>query len=161
MFHACNKAKKTGSKLSDGCSDAGPSSVSAVAMKVNNDSGLPSDCKKRKSADPELSAGFLCSGPPAMATLGKRSSFCVSAYPEPFRDNIRQFLKDCGERQSKEACSVGGFPTWRIPIVRETSSLLFSLYVVQENVQESSRPFCNSCRCVGEGVRALRLLDWF
>lgn len=148
MFHACNRAKKTSDrKLSHRSFDTGPSTVTVMATKESN--GFISDRSRRKRADPELSGGFDAPRPPAMAAVVKGNVCVVSPYAGPFRDNIRQFLKDQGERQTKEVCSVGGFPTWRIAVVSETSSFPFSLYVVQENVQESSRPFCDSCRCVG------------
>ncbi|PKI71253.1 hypothetical protein CRG98_008353 [Punica granatum] len=134
-FHACNKTKKPDPILPEGCSNLGPS---ALTMMENSD--VPSDCNWKKRAEPELSGGFPHS---------RRSSDGVAAYSGPFRDNISQFLEECGEWQGKDACSVGGYPTWRMAVASDTGSFQFSLYAIQENVEESPRSICDSCRCVG------------
>ncbi|KAF6146540.1 hypothetical protein GIB67_008826, partial [Kingdonia uniflora] len=64
----------------------------------------------------------------------------------PFRDNIREFLRECGEI---EDYNVEGMPTWCTHLVNESNGVVVPLYTVEENVKHSSRPFCDHCRCAG------------
>lgn len=83
----------------------------------------------------------------ALSNLGSSMNDVSSG---TFRDNIRRFLKDSAEPTKHD--SVAGFPTWRSPLLIETNSVHFSLYIVEEDVRKSDRPLCDSCRCVGESI---------
>ncbi|KAK4842654.1 hypothetical protein QYF36_025493 [Acer negundo] len=75
-------------------------------------------------------------------------SFATPASPMdgPFRDNIRLFLQQCSE---KEDYIVENNPVWCTLFLCETNGVVFPLYIVEQNVQQSSDPFCDFCRCVG------------
>ncbi|KAK2635535.1 hypothetical protein Ddye_030327 [Dipteronia dyeriana] len=89
-------------------------------------------CKKRKRA-------------PNIFTI---HSFATpaSSMDGPFRDNIRLFLQQCSE---KEDYIVENNPVWCTLFLSETNGIVFPLYIVEQNVQQSSDPFCDLCRCVG------------
>ncbi|VVA39886.1 PREDICTED: PHD [Prunus dulcis] len=78
------------------------------------------------------------------------SSFCDPGCPigpnGPFRDNIRLFLQECAEL---EDYSVQGMPTWCTLLVHDNRSLVVPLYIIEEDVKTSERPFCDHCRCTG------------
>ncbi|XP_031498002.1 PHD finger protein MALE MEIOCYTE DEATH 1-like [Nymphaea colorata] len=63
-----------------------------------------------------------------------------------FRDNVRQFLQECGEA---EDYAVEGMPTWKTILIEEASGVAIPLYVVEEHVSQSFRPHCDYCRCSG------------
>ncbi|TXG57090.1 hypothetical protein EZV62_018403 [Acer yangbiense] len=75
-------------------------------------------------------------------------SFATPASPMdgPFRDNIRLFLQECSE---KEDYIVENNLVWCTLFLSETNGVVFPLYIVEQNVQQSSDPFCDLCRCVG------------
>ncbi|KAF8370108.1 hypothetical protein HHK36_031859 [Tetracentron sinense] len=64
----------------------------------------------------------------------------------PFRDNIRVFIRECGEI---EDYNVDGMPTWCTLLVNEKSGVVVPLYTIEESVKHSQRPFCDHCRCIG------------
>ncbi|KAK1552600.1 hypothetical protein Q3G72_019900 [Acer saccharum] len=75
-------------------------------------------------------------------------SFATPASPMdgPFRENIRLFLQQCSE---KEDYIVENNLVWCTLFLSETNGVVFPLYIVEQNVQQSSDPFCDLCRCVG------------
>ncbi|XVE95615.1 hypothetical protein REPUB_Repub02eG0113600 [Reevesia pubescens] len=62
-----------------------------------------------------------------------------------FRDNIRVFLKQCGE---PEDYSVKGMHIWCTLLVHDKSCVV-PLYTIEEDVNHSLNPFCDHCRCTG------------
>ncbi|PIA59751.1 hypothetical protein AQUCO_00400567v1 [Aquilegia coerulea] len=78
-------------------------------------------------------------------------TFCDPGCPifltGPFRENIRLFLRECGEI---EGFNVGGMPIWSILLVHENNGAVVPLYIIEETVDKhSSSPFCDHCRCTG------------
>ncbi|KAL2241114.1 PHD finger protein MALE MEIOCYTE DEATH 1 [Sesamum indicum] len=63
-----------------------------------------------------------------------------------FRDNIRQFLRECAEPEDYD---LDGMPIWCTFLVYENRGTVLPLYTVEENVKHSDRPFCDYCRCAG------------
>ncbi|KAL7000804.1 hypothetical protein U1Q18_001954 [Sarracenia purpurea var. burkii] len=66
----------------------------------------------------------------------------------PFRDNIRLFLQEFAEIADY---GVAGMPTWFTLLLSEEDGVVFPLYIIEESVQFSLRPFCEHCKCVGWG----------
>ncbi|KAJ0987581.1 hypothetical protein J5N97_005937 [Dioscorea zingiberensis] len=69
-----------------------------------------------------------------------------NAFAGAFRDNIREFLRECGEVEEK---ATEGMPTWCTLLVDERTGVVAPLYTVEECVSRSPRPFCDYCRCAG------------
>ncbi|KAI3996729.1 hypothetical protein MKX01_041029 [Papaver californicum] len=69
-----------------------------------------------------------------------------------FRQNIRKFLKKCGE---EEGVDVEGLPTWCTLLVNEKTRggdagrVVVPLYTIEERVKHSKKPFCAQCRSTG------------
>ncbi|KAK7276206.1 hypothetical protein RIF29_17342 [Crotalaria pallida] len=64
----------------------------------------------------------------------------------PFRENVRFFVQECGEL---DECTVLGNPLWCTLLVHNKSNLMAPLYTVEEDVYQSSHPFCDYCRSAG------------
>ncbi|KAJ7964448.1 PHD finger protein family [Quillaja saponaria] len=77
-------------------------------------------------------------------------SFAESGFPinpsGPFRNNIRIFLQECAEVEDN---NVEGMPTWCTLLVHENSSFVLPLFTIEEDVKQSSHPYCDQCRCAG------------
>ncbi|XP_047966013.1 PHD finger protein MALE MEIOCYTE DEATH 1-like [Salvia hispanica] len=71
---------------------------------------------------------------------------CPIILTASFRDNIRRFLQECA---SIEGYLINGMPLWRTFLVYESKGTVLPLYTIEENVEDSDRPFCDYCRCVG------------
>ncbi|XVF39173.1 hypothetical protein PTKIN_Ptkin01aG0014100 [Pterospermum kingtungense] len=63
----------------------------------------------------------------------------------PFRDNIRFFLKQCAE---PEDYCISGMSVWCALLVHGKTCVV-PLYTIEEDVENSSNPFCDHCRCTG------------
>ncbi|GLT28768.1 hypothetical protein SLA2020_036760 [Shorea laevis] len=63
-----------------------------------------------------------------------------------FQDNIRVFLKECAEPE--EYC-VRGMPVWCTLLVHQNKSFVVPLYTIEENVFNSSQPYCDHCKSTG------------
>ncbi|XP_072992927.1 PHD finger protein MALE MEIOCYTE DEATH 1-like [Typha latifolia] len=63
-----------------------------------------------------------------------------------FRDNVRRFVQECSD---VEEWSIAGMPTWCTLLVEEQTGAVVPLYIVEECVRFSPRPFCDYCRCAG------------
>ncbi|KAL5102137.1 hypothetical protein RYX36_006464 [Vicia faba] len=63
-----------------------------------------------------------------------------------FRENVRLFLQEAGE---PEDYSVLGNPLWSTFLIHDKSNLMAPFYTLEEEVYNSSHPFCDHCRCVG------------
>ncbi|CAK7338934.1 unnamed protein product [Dovyalis caffra] len=78
------------------------------------------------------------------------STFCEPDCPisptGPFRDNIRVFLQQCAE---PEDYKVEGMSIWCTLLVIESKNFAVPLYIIEEDVKKSVRPFCDQCRCNG------------
>lgn len=70
-----------------------------------------------------------------------------SSFAGAFRDNIREFLRECGEVEEK---ATEGMPTWCTLLVDERTGVVAPLYTVEECVSRSPRPFCDYCRSAGK-----------
>ncbi|KAK1361841.1 PHD domain-containing protein [Heracleum sosnowskyi] len=71
---------------------------------------------------------------------------CPIALSGPFRDNIQQFLQQCGE---VEDYNIDGMPIWCTFLVHETKGLVIPLYTIEETAKNSFQPYCDQCRCTG------------
>ncbi|KAL1569720.1 PHD finger protein MALE MEIOCYTE DEATH 1-like [Salvia divinorum] len=71
---------------------------------------------------------------------------CPITLTGAFRDNIRRFLQECA---ALEGYDIDGMPIWRTFLVYESKGTVLPLYTVEEKVEDSDRPFCDYCRCVG------------
>ncbi|KAL5697301.1 hypothetical protein ACHQM5_030853 [Ranunculus cassubicifolius] len=72
---------------------------------------------------------------------------CPIVVSGPFRDNIRQFLRECCEI---EGFSVGGMPIWCVLLANQNNGVVVPLYIVEDTVNKhSSNPFCDHCRSTG------------
>lgn len=92
-------------------------------------------------------------------------SFGNPGYPinpiGPFRDNVRVFLQNCAEL---EEYNIQGMPIWCTLLVHENRSLVIPLYTIEEDVEQSPRPYCDQCRCTGLWflfiIIYLFVIDW-
>ncbi|XP_010528997.1 PREDICTED: PHD finger protein MALE MEIOCYTE DEATH 1 [Tarenaya hassleriana] len=66
--------------------------------------------------------------------------------PGIFRENIRDFLRECAE---VEDYSIRGMPVWCTLLNHETKSTVIPLYTIEEDVKHSAEPYCDHCRCTG------------
>ncbi|PNX95928.1 PHD finger protein male meiocyte death 1-like [Trifolium pratense] len=71
---------------------------------------------------------------------------CPIAPSGSFRENVRLFLQEAGEL---EDYTVMGNPLWCTFLNHEKSNLMVPFYTLEEQVYNSSHPFCDHCRCVG------------
>ncbi|KAL0908708.1 hypothetical protein M5K25_023214 [Dendrobium thyrsiflorum] len=71
---------------------------------------------------------------------------CPTYFFGAFRDNIREFLRQCSDVEQR---STEGMPTWCTLLVDEKTGVLIPLYTVEECVRRSRHPFCEYCRCCG------------
>ncbi|KDP38152.1 hypothetical protein JCGZ_04795 [Jatropha curcas] len=94
-------------------------------------------CKKRKRSPNIFTTSHFSSTESSMMEF--RASF---------RENIKQFLKRCAE---SEDYSIGGNSVWCALLVSESSGVVFPLYIVEENMKDSSssQSLCDLCRFVG------------
>ncbi|XP_071687303.1 PHD finger protein At2g01810-like [Rutidosis leptorrhynchoides] len=68
------------------------------------------------------------------------------AYSGAFRDNVRLFLDEFGERID------GKQSVWSTLLLCESNGAVFPIYIVEESIDDSSvRPFCFHCKSVGWG----------
>ncbi|KAK4804269.1 hypothetical protein SAY86_004086 [Trapa natans] len=63
-----------------------------------------------------------------------------------FRDNIQLFLQEC---TMPEDYSLDGMTVGCTLLMHEKRSIVVPFYTIQENVEESSRSFCQHCRLIG------------
>ncbi|XP_061357149.1 PHD finger protein MALE MEIOCYTE DEATH 1-like [Gastrolobium bilobum] len=66
----------------------------------------------------------------------------------PFRDNVRFFLQEAGELEDYK---VFGNPIWRTLLIHDKTKPMVPLYTIEEDVNQSSHPFCDRCRSLGWG----------
>ncbi|XVF64432.1 hypothetical protein PTKIN_Ptkin09bG0169200 [Pterospermum kingtungense] len=92
-------------------------------------------CRKRKRR-PKLFG---------LHTFAEPDSGCPINPTGPFRDNIRVFLKQCAE---PEDYCVKGMRIWCTLLAHDKTSVV-PLYTIREDVNNSSNPFCDHCRCTG------------
>ncbi|XP_061352574.1 PHD finger protein MALE MEIOCYTE DEATH 1-like [Gastrolobium bilobum] len=73
---------------------------------------------------------------------------CPIAPSGPFRDNVRLFLQEAAQPQDY---TLSGNPLWCTLLIlnRDNTNLTAPLYTIEEDVNRSSNPFCDHCRCVG------------
>ncbi|AES99203.2 PHD finger protein MALE meiocyte DEATH protein [Medicago truncatula] len=71
---------------------------------------------------------------------------CPISPSGPFRENVRLFLQEAGEL---EDYTVMGNPLWCTFLIHEKKNLMVPFYALEEEVYNSSHPFCDHCRCVG------------
>jgi len=71
---------------------------------------------------------------------------CPISPSGPFRENVRLFLREAGEFEDYE---VMGNPLWCTFLIHEKKNLMVPFYALEEEVYNSSHPFCDHCRCVG------------
>lgn len=74
---------------------------------------------------------------------------CPIAPSGPFRDNVRFFLQEAGKL---EEYTVLGNPLWCTLLIHEKTNLMAPFYTLEEEVYNSSHPFCDHCRCAGSFV---------
>ncbi|KAL1308275.1 hypothetical protein HN51_050209 [Arachis hypogaea] len=63
-----------------------------------------------------------------------------------FRDNVRSFLRECAEL---EEYVVQNSPLWCTLLLSDKTNVMAPLYTLEEQVCQSSHPFCDHCRCAG------------
>nr|XP_043620114.1 PHD finger protein At2g01810-like [Erigeron canadensis] len=74
-------------------------------------------------------------------------SKALSDYLGPFRDNVRLFLDEFGEKIDDEKRNV-----WSTLLLCESNGVVFPLYTIEEHVNDRSvLPFCFHCKSVGWG----------
>ncbi|XP_071740348.1 PHD finger protein MALE MEIOCYTE DEATH 1-like [Rutidosis leptorrhynchoides] len=71
---------------------------------------------------------------------------CPISLSGPFRDNVRLFLRECGQL---EEYNVEGMPIWCTFLVHENRGIAVPLYTIEECVKNSVHPLCDHCRCSG------------
>ncbi|MED6110595.1 hypothetical protein PIB30_044515 [Stylosanthes scabra] len=73
-------------------------------------------------------------------------SGCPTAPSAAFRDNVRSFLRDCAEL---EDYVLQNNPLWCTLLVSDKTNLTAPLFTLEEQVSQSSHPFCDHCRSAG------------
>jgi hypothetical protein len=73
-------------------------------------------------------------------------SGCPIAPSGSFRENVRLFLQEAAEL---EDYTVMGNPLWCTFLNHDKTNLMAPFYTLEEDVYNSSHPFCDHCRCVG------------
>ncbi|KAI3926130.1 hypothetical protein MKW98_028266 [Papaver atlanticum] len=105
---------------------------------------LIKNCNKKRKFKETKQYGFHTFGEP-----GYPSDFTGT-----FRQNIRKFIKKCGE---EEGVDFEGWPTWCTLLVNEKMKdadggrVMVPLYTIEERVKHSKKPFCDQCRSSGWG----------
>ncbi|RZC68623.1 hypothetical protein C5167_031792 [Papaver somniferum] len=105
---------------------------------------LIKNCNKKRKFKETKQYGFHTFGEP-----GYPSDFTGT-----FRQNIRKFIKKCGE---EEGVDIEGWPTWCTLLVHEKMKddddgrVMVPLYTIEERVKHSKKPFCDQCRSSGWG----------
>lgn len=70
----------------------------------------------------------------------------------PFRENISLFLREYADTEDYK---VQNNPIWCTLLLSESNGVVFPLYTLEESIKQSSHPFCNLCRCVGEAFSSI------
>ncbi|MED6155020.1 hypothetical protein PIB30_001702 [Stylosanthes scabra] len=71
---------------------------------------------------------------------------CPIAPSAAFRDNVRSFLRECAEL---EDYVLQNNPLWCTLLVSDKTNLMAPLFTLEEQVSQSSHPFCDHCRSAG------------
>lgn len=74
-------------------------------------------------------------------------SGCPMTPSGPFRDNVRSFLRECAEL---EDYNLEDMPIFCTLLLHETLSFVVPLYTIEEDVKNSSEPYCDQCRSSGK-----------
>lgn len=64
----------------------------------------------------------------------------------PFREIIRLFLQEFTELKEQ---TVDGMKIWSTLVTIEPNGVVFPLYVIEETVQFSVKPYCDHCKFAG------------
>ena len=75
---------------------------------------------------------------------------CPLDFAGAFRDNIREFVRECAEFEDR---SFEGMTAWCTLLVDEKTGAVIPLYVVEDDVSLSPHPLCDHCRCAGESKK--------